>query len=114
MVTWKTVKEKETNILILFFSLSLFSILFSVQKPREQVADAEALLDITNTLVTSVKAHGNEGITPSDFVSCLLQEFGQNPGVSTSAEDAGNSIVWKDIGLVVSHIFKRASGCCTM
>lgn len=85
-----------------------------VQKPREQVADAEALLDITNTLVTSVKAHGNEGITPSDFVSCLLQEFGQNPGVSTSAEDAGNSIVWKDIGLVVSHIFKRASGCCTM
>ena len=61
-----------------------------------------------------MKAHGNEGITPSDFVSCLLQEFGQNPGVSTSTEDVGTSIVWKDIGLAVSHIFRRASGCCTM
>ncbi|KAK1367448.1 hypothetical protein POM88_043009 [Heracleum sosnowskyi] len=42
-----------------------------VTKPREQVADAEALLDITSTLMTSVKAHCNEGITPSEYVACL-------------------------------------------
>ncbi|CAA2974441.1 non-structural maintenance of chromosomes element 4 homolog A-like isoform X2, partial [Olea europaea subsp. europaea] len=48
-----------------------------VTKPREQVADAEALFDITNTLVTSVKAYTNEGVTPSDFVTCLLRDFGQ-------------------------------------
>ncbi|XP_059646383.1 non-structural maintenance of chromosomes element 4 homolog A [Cornus florida] len=84
-----------------------------VQKPREQVADAEALLDITNTLVTSVKAHGNEGVTPSDFVSCLLRDFGQQGGVS-STEGAGISMQWKDIGLAVSHVLRRVPGCCTM
>uniref|UniRef100_A0A5B6YWL0 Non-structural maintenance of chromosomes element 4 n=1 Tax=Davidia involucrata TaxID=16924 RepID=A0A5B6YWL0_DAVIN len=55
-----------------------------VQKPREQVADAEALLDITNTLMTSVKAHSNEGITLSDFV--LFRDFGQQGVASRSAE----------------------------
>ncbi|XAR70029.1 hypothetical protein NMG60_11001844 [Bertholletia excelsa] len=85
-----------------------------VQKPREQVADAEALLDITNTLVSSVKAHSNEGITPSDFVSCLLRDFGKQVGPSGSTEDVRNSIAWKDIGLAVSHVFLRAPGCCTM
>ncbi|KAM7500253.1 hypothetical protein LguiA_024667 [Lonicera macranthoides] len=85
-----------------------------VQKPREQVADAEALLDITNTLVTSVKAHGNEGVTPSDFVTCLLRDFAQQGGASSSTDEGSNSICWKDIGIAVSHIFRRGSGCCTM
>lgn len=43
-----------------------------VQRPREQVADAEALLDIVSTLGNCVKAECNDGITPSDFVSSLL------------------------------------------
>ncbi|KAI7998727.1 hypothetical protein LOK49_LG10G02987 [Camellia lanceoleosa] len=85
-----------------------------VQKPREQVADAEALLNITNTLVTSVKAHSKEGITPSDFVNCLLRDFGRQGGASTSTEDGRNSIPWKDVGLAVSHVFMKAPGCCTM
>ncbi|KAI3471541.1 hypothetical protein Pfo_028191 [Paulownia fortunei] len=85
-----------------------------VQKPREQVADAEALFDITNTLVTSVKAYNNEGMTPSDFVSCLLRDFGQEGGPSSSQDEARSLIRWKDIGQVVSHVFRSASGCCTM
>ncbi|XP_057982522.1 non-structural maintenance of chromosomes element 4 homolog A-like [Malania oleifera] len=85
-----------------------------VQKPREQVADAEALLDITNTLVTSVKAHGDEGVTPSDFVTGLVRDFGQQGAASSSVEDTRNTIVWKDIGLAVSHVFGTAHGCCTM
>ncbi|KAL6987005.1 hypothetical protein U1Q18_012764 [Sarracenia purpurea var. burkii] len=85
-----------------------------VQKPREQVADAEALFDITSTLVSSVRAHANEGITPSDFVNRLLRDFGRQGGASSSAEDGMNSISWKEIGLAVSHVFCRASGCCTM
>ncbi|XP_027068036.1 non-structural maintenance of chromosomes element 4 homolog A [Coffea arabica] len=84
-----------------------------VQKPREQVADAEALLDITNTLVTSVKAHSTEGLTPSDFVSCLLRDFTQG-GASTSNEVASSSVRLKEIGLAVSHVFRSAPGCFTM
>lgn len=76
-----------------------------VQKPREQVADAEALLDITSTLMTSVKAHCNEGITPSEYVACLVRDFGLQGGASVD---------WKKIGLDVPHAFKRAPGCCTM
>ncbi|XP_073047453.1 non-structural maintenance of chromosomes element 4 homolog A-like [Primulina eburnea] len=85
-----------------------------VQKPREQVADAEALFDITNTLVSSVKAYRNEGMTPSDFVSCLLRDFGQQGVASSSQDDVRNFIKWKEIGHMVSHVFRSAPGCCTM
>ncbi|KAK6149211.1 hypothetical protein DH2020_016736 [Rehmannia glutinosa] len=85
-----------------------------VQKPREQVADAEALFDITNTLVSSVKAYNNEGVTPSDFVSCLLRDFGQEGGPNSSQDESRSLIRWKDIGRVVSHVFRSAPGCCTM
>lgn len=85
-----------------------------VQKPREQVADAEALLDIANTLASSVKSHSNEGITPAEFVSCLLRQYGgSNRGVATQ-EDAPIMVCWKDIGLAIAPIFSKAHGCCTM
>ncbi|KAK9664594.1 hypothetical protein RND81_14G054300 [Saponaria officinalis] len=86
-----------------------------VRKPREQVADAEALLDITSSFVKSVKAQRNEGATPADLVSCLLRDFGrQDRASSSSANGARNSIIWKDIGLAVSHIFLKGPGCSTM
>lgn len=84
-----------------------------VQKPREQVADAEALLDITNTLVTSVKSQSNDGISPSDFVSALLKNFGQQDG-GAIVDNAPNMVSWIDVGLAVSHIFRKVPGCCTM
>ncbi|GMY14117.1 non-structural maintenance of chromosomes element 4 homolog A-like [Fagus crenata] len=86
----------------------------SVQKPREQVADAEALLELIQTLLNCVRSHNSEGITPSDFVTCLLKEFGQQSGPSISTEESGNALVWKDIGVASSHVFKKCSGCCTM
>ncbi|OVA20866.1 Non-structural maintenance of chromosome element 4 [Macleaya cordata] len=84
-----------------------------VQKPREQVADAEALLDIANTLVTSVKAQNSDGVTPSDFITCLLRNFGHQNGVA-STEHSQTSLVWKDIGLDICHIFRKVPGFCTM
>ncbi|XP_077213763.1 non-structural maintenance of chromosomes element 4 homolog A-like [Tasmannia lanceolata] len=84
-----------------------------VQKPREQVADAEALLDIANTLVTSVKSQSNEGVTPSDFVTSLLRSFGKQD-VGANAENPSNSMYWADVGLAVSHVFRKTSGCRTM
>ncbi|XP_074591550.1 non-structural maintenance of chromosomes element 4 homolog A-like isoform X2 [Curcuma longa] len=81
-----------------------------VQKPREQVADAEALLDITSTLVTSVKSQANEGVTPSDFVNALLKKYGE----VTGGGNIGNTIQWSDLGRNVAHICRNAFGCSTM
>ncbi|GJX65670.1 non-structural maintenance of chromosomes element 4 homolog A [Tanacetum coccineum] len=88
--------------------------LISVQKPREQVADAEALLDITNTLVTSVKAQSNEGVTAGDFVSSLLKGFGRLGGGNDGTDGSRNAVKWKNLGIVVSHVFVKGDGCCTM
>ncbi|KAM7530154.1 hypothetical protein LguiB_033564 [Lonicera macranthoides] len=86
-----------------------------VHKPKQQVADAEGLLDITNTLVTFIKAHNNGGVTPSDFVNCLIRDFGQQSGASRITKyEAISSIRWKDIGLAVSPVFKSCRGCRTM
>ena len=83
----------------------------SVQNPREQVADAAALLDLANTLVGSVKSLMNEGVSPSEFVSCLINEFGQG---RSSQEGARNLIIWTELGLAVSPIFMKIPGCYTM
>ncbi|KAJ0961696.1 hypothetical protein J5N97_000015 [Dioscorea zingiberensis] len=84
-----------------------------VQKPREQVADAEALLDIANTLVTSVKSQINDGLTPSNFVTALLRNYGQQVR-NASLGNAQNTISWADVGLSVSNVLRLAPGCCTM
>jgi len=81
-----------------------------VQKPREQIADAEALLDIASTLVTSVRSQSSEGITPSDFITALLKKFGQQG----TSEDEAALLRWDDLGLSVSHAFRPVPGCCTM
>ncbi|GLT88294.1 hypothetical protein SLE2022_063270 [Rubroshorea leprosula] len=85
-----------------------------VQKPREQVADAEALLGITNSLFISVKAQNTAGISIADFVSSLLRNFGRARGRSSSREEYRNSIAWKEIGCAVSQAFRSCPGCCTM
>ncbi|KAL2480549.1 Non-structural maintenance of chromosomes element 4A [Abeliophyllum distichum] len=85
-----------------------------VTKPREQVADAEALFDIANTLVTSVQSYCNEGTTPSDFVSSLIRDFGEQGGPNRNQDAGATSIRWEEIGLAVSHVFRSAPGCCTM
>ena len=87
---------------------------FAVEKPREQVADAEALLDITNALVTSVKAQSNEGVTAGDFVSSLLKGFGRLGGGNDGTDGSRNAVKWKKLGVVVSHVFVKGDGCCTM
>lgn len=77
---------------------------FTVEKPREQVADAEALLDLTRTLVGSVKSLANEGVTPSQFVSSLLIRYAHTQ----------HSIDWHKLGLAASPIFLSVHGSSTM
>jgi len=81
-----------------------------VQRPREQIADAEALLDLAASLVTSVRSHSVVGITPSDFVAGLLNKFGKLGG----PDDEHASLDWARLGRGASHIFMVAPGCATM
>uniref|UniRef100_A0A0E0ABX0 Non-structural maintenance of chromosomes element 4 n=1 Tax=Oryza glumipatula TaxID=40148 RepID=A0A0E0ABX0_9ORYZ len=81
-----------------------------VQRPREQIADAEALLDIATSLVASVRTHSALGITPSDFVSGMLKKFGEK----RRDDDEAASLRWLDVGLYTSRIFMAVPGCSTM
>ncbi|TYI95739.1 hypothetical protein E1A91_D01G019300v1 [Gossypium mustelinum] len=81
-----------------------------VLKPREQIADAEALLDITNTLLTSVKATNGDGITISDFVDSLVRDFAKQ----SSRPDGRTLIDWKKIGIEFSDASRSSRGCRTM
>ncbi|KAF3339865.1 non-structural maintenance of chromosomes element 4 A-like isoform X1 [Carex littledalei] len=85
-----------------------------VQNPREQVADAEALLDIASTFLTSVRSQSSEGITPSDFVTALLNKFGQTNNPLNDEIESPVTLNWTDLGYSVSHVFMAGSGCCTM
>ncbi|XP_023751578.1 non-structural maintenance of chromosomes element 4 homolog A [Lactuca sativa] len=83
-----------------------------VNKPREQVSDAEALRDLANTLVASIRVHSTGSVTPSLFVSSLISQFGKKE--STEITETAQ-IQWKDIGLHASHpLFMTFQGSCTM
>lgn len=81
-----------------------------VQKPREQIADAEALLDIATSLGASVRSQSALGITPSDLVAGLLKKF----GTRADANGEGASLRWGRVGLAASHVFMAVPGCSTM
>ncbi|XVF69728.1 hypothetical protein PTKIN_Ptkin11bG0105200 [Pterospermum kingtungense] len=85
-----------------------------VSKPREQVADAEALLDIANTLATSVKSISCEGISLAEFVNCFVSKYGKSNRDLNTQENEQISINWKEIGMAVSPFFTTCKGICTM
>ncbi|CAO2211452.1 unnamed protein product [Urochloa humidicola] len=82
-----------------------------VQRPLEQLADSEALLDLSDALVSSTKAENRDGPTPSEFITALLRKFGVTP---TPLHDANASFSWSNLGNAVSPLFMTATGCQTM
>ncbi|KAJ0242199.1 Non-structural maintenance of chromosomes element 4 A [Hirschfeldia incana] len=86
-----------------------------VQKPREQIADAEAFLDIANTMLSSVKSQSSNGVSPAEFVNALVNGFGQAPlGFDADETAAPVSIKWNDLGLAVCSTVFVSCGCSTM
>ncbi|XP_010509292.1 PREDICTED: non-structural maintenance of chromosomes element 4 homolog B-like [Camelina sativa] len=87
-----------------------------VQKPREQVADAEALLDLVDSVVSSVKsqsAHG--GVSPAEFVNALINGFGKTSlRIDADEENRKMSMNWKDLGFAVCTTVLVSCGCSTM
>ncbi|KAL0461014.1 UNVERIFIED_CONTAM: Non-structural maintenance of chromosomes element 4B [Sesamum latifolium] len=92
-------------------TITLFS--HFVEQAQEQVADAEALLGLTSTLVASVKTHTSGNVTPAEFVSCLIRDFGQKVIMKRSLENSPD-VSWQNIGCLVSPIFMNVPGCRTM
>lgn len=86
----------------------------AVQKPREQIADAEAFLDIANTMLSSVKSQSVNGVSPAEFVNALVNGFGQPSQRIDTDESAPVSIKWKDLGLAVCSTVLVSCGCSTM
>ncbi|CAL5005368.1 unnamed protein product [Urochloa decumbens] len=82
-----------------------------VQRPLEQLADSEALLDLADALVSYTKAENRDGPTPSEFVAALLRRFGVTP---TPLHDANEPFSWSSLGSAVSPLFMTATGCQTM
>jgi hypothetical protein len=84
-----------------------------VQKPREQIADAEAVLNIASTLLEVVQgAKRKTGISSSEFVGALVSKY----GVSSMNSDSENEcrINWGLLGLDSAAMFNTVSGLCTM
>ncbi|KAL6204021.1 hypothetical protein ACLB2K_021291 [Fragaria x ananassa] len=57
--------------------------------------------------------HNPTETTPTDFITGLITHFGQVKS-SVNKDEDNVSLKWKDIGIFVSPILKRALGCCTM
>uniref|UniRef100_M1D903 Non-structural maintenance of chromosomes element 4 n=1 Tax=Solanum tuberosum TaxID=4113 RepID=M1D903_SOLTU len=99
---------------------SLIRTIVDVKRPREQVADAEALLGLTNTVVESLQLRPNCSISPSIFISWLLQVYGLRKGRSKNAMEhfiIGKSLKtvnWEKIGADASLVFMEGKGCKTM
>ncbi|CAL1371032.1 unnamed protein product [Linum trigynum] len=83
-----------------------------VIRPREQLADAEALLGITSSFVKGAKLNSN-AVTPSKFINFILRDFARAQQYSHSDRTRA-SVNWQKIGISVSHIFKPFRGCSTM
>ncbi|GJW49006.1 non-structural maintenance of chromosomes element 4 homolog A-like protein [Tanacetum coccineum] len=82
-----------------------------VKKPKEQVSDAEALRDLASTLITSIRVQSTGSVTPSVFVSSLINKFSKKGRIGNNQR---RKILWKDIGLHVSPLLKTCRGLSTM
>ncbi|GJN03947.1 hypothetical protein PR202_ga21448 [Eleusine coracana subsp. coracana] len=80
-------------------------------RPKEQVVDGEALLDLTNVLVEAAKSENRDGPGPSEFVTALLREFGARV---SPLSDSNELFSWSDLGAAVLPLFMTATGSQTM
>ncbi|KAL1197372.1 Non-structural maintenance of chromosomes element 4-like protein [Cardamine amara subsp. amara] len=85
-----------------------------VQKPREQIADAEALLDLANSVVSSVKSQSANGVSPAEFVNALINGFGQTSLGIDNDQNTQVLMKWKDMGFAVCSTVLVSCGCSTM
>eukprot|EP00249_Psilotum_nudum_P019284 c27179_g1_i3 orf=522-1322(+) len=88
-----------------------------VRRPREQTADAEALLGITSTFLASVKdACRTGGISSAEFVTGIVHNFGTGMlgDMNTDNYTVVSNVNWKSLGAHACAVFYDAPGMGTM
>lgn len=75
--------------------------------PRHQVIDAQVLSDFVNKLSLSIKSFNNK-ISPSDFITCLLQKYG-----AYNMSNQSRSLNWDKLGTNVCDLFTNVCRCCS-
>jgi len=89
----------------------------AVRKPREQIVDAEAVLDVTKFFVDSVKdARRKTGTSPGTFVEHIIRRFSRRATSHGRDRDANAPAVidWGRLGVAACGLFKVAPGLGTM
>lgn len=102
---------------LLFFSLGYAICLDAVREPREQIADAEAVLEITKSFFQRLReAKRKNSLSPTTFVSYLINKFRvQTASVHHDGDDESSTIVdWGKLGLRGCGLFRQCPGLSTM
>ncbi|MCO5546817.1 hypothetical protein L7F22_000253 [Adiantum nelumboides] len=84
-----------------------------VSRPREQIADAEALYEITASILASVKDFKcRRGPTAAELVSSIARNFGTDV---VRAVDGNETVIdWERLGCEACAVFSDAPGLTTM
>lgn len=88
-----------------------------VRKPREQIVDAEAVLDVTRFFVDSVKdARRRTGTTPATFVGHIIRRFSlRTANRGRDRDDNAPAVIdWGRLGIASCGLFKVAPGLSSM
>ena len=74
----------------------------------EQIADAEALLDLANALVSSTKVENRDGLTPLEFVTALISKFVAR---ASPFVDSNELFSWTSLCCAILAQFMIVVGC---
>lgn len=99
------------------FLLCYVVCLHAVREPREQIADAEAVLDIANSFFQCLReTKRKSSLSPATFVSYLINKFRvQTASVHHDGDDESPTMVdWGKLGLRGCGLFRQCPGLSTM
>lgn len=103
---------------VFFIFLLCYAIcLHAVREPREQIADAEAVLEIANSFFQCLReTKRKSSLSPTTFVSYLINKFRvQTASVHDNGDDESSTVVdWGKLGLRGCGLFRQCPGLSTM
>lgn len=100
-----------------YLFLCIVICLHAVREPREQIADAEAVLEIANSFFQCLReTKRKSSLSPTTFMSYLINKVRvQTASVHPDGDDELSTIVdWGKLGLRGCGVFRQCPGLSTM